>query len=325
MTDAYRFAGYGEPLKVVKLEKVPKPTLGSDTDLLIKVKAAAINPADLLYIEGRYFQQPSSFPAWAGFEGSGVVEEAGKSSGFHVGQRVHFRGGSWAEYALVDAKTSPPVPLPDEVSFEEGAQITINPITVFGMILDLGVQKGEFLLQSAASSALGRILIQVAKLKGIKTINIVRRDEHIASLKAIGADYVINSEKDDVVAKVKEIAPEGIKYAVDAVAGKTGTDIVNTLAVEGKVLVYGLLSNAPIEVSAVTLIGKRPIITGFWLAPWLQENPDKIKPTFAEIVHLLATKQLVLESKTFDGKTQFADAYTHATTPGKTEKSILQF
>lgn len=85
------------------------------------------------------------------------------------------------------------------------AQFTINPLTAYGLLAELGIQKGDFLLQTASASALGRFLIQIAKVRGIKTINVVRRDSQIEELKQIGADYVINYEKEDLVQRVNEI------------------------------------------------------------------------------------------------------------------------
>lgn len=324
---AYQFDAYGNAAEVVHQTKVPKPSIKSDTEVLIKVKAACVNPADLLFVAGIYNIKAKSFPSPAGFEAAGIIEEAGKASGYTNGQRVHIcvAPSTWSEYVVVDTKFSKPVPLPDSVSFEEGAQVTINPITVLGMFSALGVQKGEYILQTAASSALGRILIQYAKLKGYKTINVVRRDEHIAPLKAIGADYVINSEKEDLVARVKEIVPGGVKHAVDAVAGKVGTDVVNSLASRGTVLVYGLLSGKPIEVDAVTLIFQRPNVTGFWVTPWMSENPEKAKEAFGEVIESLATKKISFEYKAFDGRTQMTEAIKHSTTPGKAEKTIVNF
>jgi len=325
---AYKFDAYGNAADVIYQTKVPKPSIKTDTEVLVKIKAACVNPADLLFVGGWYNIKAESYPSPAGFEAAGIIEEAGKSSGFNKGQRVHIFctfPATWSEYAVIDTKIVTPVPLPDNVSFEEGAQITVNPITALGMIDTLGVKKGEYLLQTAASSALGRIIIKFAKLQGIKTINVVRRDEHIEALKAIGADYVINSEKEDLVKRVREIVPGGVKYAVDSVAGKVGTDVVNSLASRGTVLVYGLLSGKPIEVDAVTLIFQRPTVTGFWVGPWIQEEPEKAKAAFKEVVESLKEKKIELEFKTFDGKTQMIEAIKHSTTPGKAEKTIVNF
>jgi len=323
---AYLIDSYGGGEKVY-LGSVPKPSIKNDTDILVKVKVGVVNPADLLYIGGVYNIKVESFPAQVGFEGSGVVEVAGKSSGYKVGQRVHYTGlGTWSEYVVIDTAKGRTVPLPDEISFEEGAQLTINPITALSMILTLGAKKGEYLIQTGASSSLARIVILLAKAKGIKTINIVRRDEHIAGLKEIGADYVINSEKEDVVAKVNEIVPGGAQYAVDAVAGKLGAEVAKALAIKGVMLVYGLLSGFTIELDLISLLFKSVAVRGFYVYQWYDDSKkEEVKAAYDEIKAAIISRQLPLVYKAFDAKTQGAEAIKHSQTPGKSEKSILLF
>src|SRR5581483_1066272 len=188
-----RFHQFGEPAEVLKIEDVRKPEPGNG-EVLLKMLARPINPSDLLTIQGLYGALPQ-LPATPGFEGVGIIETLGSGvEGFSVGQRVIPLGtpGTWQEYMIVRAKSM--LPVPDPINNETAAQFVVNPVTAWVMVTeDLKVGKGEWLLQTAAGSTLGRIVIQIGKLRGFKTINIVRRREQIDELKQIGANEVICS------------------------------------------------------------------------------------------------------------------------------------
>jgi len=324
---AIQFDQFGEAKDVLHVNNsAPKPQITKDNQVLVRVKAAPINPSDRNFSTGAYKNEPK-FPGTPGFEGAGIIEEIGSAvTNLKVGQRVHFRvfGGSWAQYAVVDATAI--IPVPDSISFEVAAQLTINPLTVYGLIDDLGAQKGDFILQTAAASALGKILIRVAKLRGIKTINVVRRDSQIEELKQIGADYVINYEKEDLVQRVTEITNGGLKYAVDAVTGKLATLITKALSQGGTLILYGVLDRqSDFNPSPIDILRKVLTIKGFFLMAWERPNAHKVPAIYSELIELISTGKLPLEFKSFDVKTQFKEAYDHSLEPGKTDKTILLF
>jgi len=262
----------------------------------------------------------------------GVVEEIGSAvTGVKVGQRVHFyKLGTWRDLIVVDTSSDTLVPIPDTVSDFEGAQLTINPLTVVAMVSDLKIKEGsgEFLLQSASASALGRFVIQYAKAKGFKTINIVRRSEQVEELKKLGADYVINSDTEDLVAKVNEITQgEGVKYAIDPVGGAIGSLIVKTLSKKGQYLAFGRLASEPLELDMGFLVNKGVSVTGFWLIEWIarpEGKEERTKAGYGEIIRLLESKQVTLASEPFPAK-DFKDALEHCKKPGKSEKTLLLF
>lgn len=209
----------------VSLTTLPKPTATKQTEILVRVAAAPVHDFEKDYIEGNFNFAPTEFPGGIGIEGAGEVVESGEHSGIKVGQRVHFlapRMGSWAEYVLVDNAAFPAIPLPDEVNFEQGSQLASGPLTALGYFTDLAIPEGGYLVQTAAASEMGKFTIQYAKAKGIKTINIVRRNEQVAKLKELGADYVLNSEDGDLTEQILGIVgPNGAQYAVDTLGGKT--------------------------------------------------------------------------------------------------------
>jgi NADPH2:quinone reductase len=127
------------------------------------------------------------------------------------------------------------------------------------------------LLQSAAGSTLGRMLINLGRHDGFKTLNVVRRREAIAELKKIGGDAVISSSDGPIDEQVRKItAGDGARYAVDPVGGETGTGVFRALAPGGRLLLYGTLSGQPIEVDPRLVISGPRTVDGFWLGHWMR-------------------------------------------------------
>jgi trans-2-enoyl-CoA reductase len=169
-----------------------------------------------------------------------------------TGLEVFKGNGAFQEYILLDEKLVWPVP--DDMSDEAAAQFVINPWTSYSMLKDLQVPKGEYVIQSAANSTLGKQVILLAKHWGIKTINIVRRSEAKAELKALGADQVISSADEDVVARVKEITGgKGAWGALDAVSGSTTATLAASVRDGGQVFVYGVLGGTSLSISTLDL------------------------------------------------------------------------
>jgi NADPH:quinone reductase-like Zn-dependent oxidoreductase len=155
----------------------------------------------------------------------------------------------------------------------------------------LAVPRGEWLLQSAAGSELGRMIIRLAKHDGIRTINVVRRREAADELKRQGADAVIVSTEGPIDQQVRAIVGrEGVRYAIDPVVGETGTQMYQALGEEGRMLVYGSLTGEPIRVGAdprFILAGRR-ILEVFWLGYWFPRLDEaERRQLVTEIVALM--------------------------------------
>ena len=227
--------------KTVKIEEIEFPKV-SDDDVLIKVEAASINPADVYMTNGKYPAQPQA-PFTLGYEGSGTVVEVGKNHAHRlkVGDRVVFLSGSWAEYALISGNKV--FPMHPDNTFEEAASHFVNPVTV-AIMLQLVQQEGhKAVVQSAANSALGKMLIKLFKENGIKTINLVRRDDAKEELLRIGADYVLNTKDDDFEQKLEEIAKkENATKFFDAIGGEFAVKVLRKLPPGSIVTIYGILA-----------------------------------------------------------------------------------
>jgi NADPH:quinone reductase-like Zn-dependent oxidoreductase len=237
--------------------------------------ASPVNPSDLLYVRGHYSGVEPQFPAPVGFEGVGIVDTLGpEAEGVVVGQRVAIingQGGNWAEYAVAPAGST--LPAPEGIPDEQVASFVVNPASAILMVRHvLAVPRGEWLLQSAAGSELGRMIIRLAKRDGIRTLNVVRRRESVAELEALGADAVIVSAEGPIDEQVHDIVGgQGVKYAIDPVVGQTGTEMFKALDEDGRMLVYGSLTGEPIRMGEDPrhILSGRRTLEVFWLGYWL--------------------------------------------------------
>lgn len=264
----------------VELGTVAVPQPGS-TQLLIKVRLAAINPSDVAFIKGQY-GQPRKQGQPAGFEGVGEVVAAGSDPAAQamLGKRVAFATGlsywgSWAEYAVAEAAAS--IPLIDTVRDEDGAAMIVNPLTALAMF-DIVRQEGEkAFIVTAGASQLGKLILALAKEEGFRPIAIVRRDDQIAMLKEIGAAYVLNSEAADFGTSLKEIVKaEQPRIFLDAMTGPLAAGIFHVMPKRSRWIIYGRLdpSTTPI-LEPGQLIFQHKVIEGFWLTEWMRKSRER--------------------------------------------------
>jgi NADPH:quinone reductase len=288
---AIRFEQFGDPEQVLRVVDLPEPEPGPG-EVRVRMIASPINPSDLLVTRGRYGVLPK-LPATPGFEGVGVVEKAGPGllGAVYKGRRVavlNSDGGNWAEKVVIPAMRAIPVAadLPDE----QVASFFINPATVLAMTRHvLKVPRGEWLLQSAAGSALGKMMIKLGRKDGFKTLNVVRRREAVDELKALGGDAVISSSDGPIDQQVRDLTGgRGVSYALDCVGGETGSQVFKSLGDDSHMLIYGLLSDENIHFDPRAMIAGKRVIEGFWLGHWMLSR-SKIKAVglFMEIARLI--------------------------------------
>ncbi|MFF7889897.1 zinc-binding dehydrogenase [Streptomyces sp. NPDC020794] len=218
--------------------------------------------------------------------------------------------------------------MPDDVPDDQAASFVVNPAAAIVMVRHvLAVPQGEWLLQSAAGSELGRMIIRLAKREGIRTVNVVRRRESAAELERLSVDFVIVSTEGPIDEQVRsKIDPKGVKYATDPVIGETGTQIFKALHEDGHMLVYGSLTGEPIRIGEdprYVLAGRR-ILEVFWLGYWLLRlNDSERKQLGQDIIELMREGIL----KTSPGRKysleEIHDAVTQAEQTGRKGKVYL--
>jgi NADPH:quinone reductase-like Zn-dependent oxidoreductase len=272
------FDQFGPPEEVLQVRDVPLPEPGRN-EVRVRMLASPVNPSDLMVIRGEYGRLPT-LPATPGFEGAGVVDDSGGGllalvRGLKPGKRVGVicaGGGAWAEYVVVPARQV--VPLPDSMPVEQAASFFVNPASAIAMTRHvLKVPPGEWLLQTAAGSALGRMVIRLGKQFGFRTLNVVRRREQAEELLQAGADAAVCEADEPVPDRVRDLTDgRGVRYAIDAVGGTTGTAAMQALGAGGRLLVYGTLSGKPITIDPRLLMMGHKRLEGFWLSEWVREQ-----------------------------------------------------
>jgi NADPH:quinone reductase-like Zn-dependent oxidoreductase len=273
---ALRFEAFGEPRQALRLEDVPDPVPGPG-EVRLSMVLRPINPSDLLQVKGVYGRRPI-LPATAGLEGLGVVEALGPDvEGLRPGQRVVPLGaqGTWADQLVTPAGNL--VAIPDGLSDEMACQVIVNPLTAWLMAVEeLGLGPGDWLVQTASGSAVGRCLLQIAKLRGFKVLSLVRRRTDLAlALEAEGVGPVLSTEDPDWGDRALDLLPpEGATAAVDAVGGIVGGRVAMLLRRGGTLLVYGALSMEPLQVPGGQMIFRTLTLRGFWLTDWKQRTPN---------------------------------------------------
>ena len=325
---ALRFAQVGDPLAVLRMEEVPTPEPGSG-EVRLRITHRPINPSDLYCIQGIYPIRPD-LPGSPGFEGVGVIEALGDGvTGVNRGQRViptTGLAGTWAEHLIVPATAI--VPMPEAISDQAAAQTLVNPMTAWAILNDeLVLAAGDWVLQTAASSTLARLIIQLARHRGLRTVNAVRRREQVQDLVALGADAVVCTEDESLVDRVRELTGGGgVRAAIDAVGGPKGAEVAACLGSGGTMVTMGLLSGAPLgPFDAAEMVFKSTAIRGFWLITWFATRPrDTIERAFGEVLTLLASGVLDPPVEAEYDLADFRKAIAHAQRPGRHGKILLR-
>ncbi|RTL38914.1 MAG: alcohol dehydrogenase [Burkholderiales bacterium] len=271
-----------------------EPTAPGPGQVLVAVLAAPINPSDVLMLTGGYGILPQ-LPAVGGSEGVGRIVAVGDGvSHLSAGQTVLLPTGSgtWATHLVADAKRF--VPLPPGADAQQLSMLTVNPATALLMLSEfVPLQPGDWVIQNVANSGVGGYLTQLARLRGLRTVNIVRREAAAAAVKADGGDVVL-VDGDDLAVRVKDaIAGAPIRLGIDAVGGKATNRLATCVAEGGTVINYGLMSGEPCVVSPQSFVFNDLTLRGFWLAKWFRTAPREAQQAlYGELTRLIATGQL---------------------------------
>lgn len=292
---------------------------------LLEVVAAPINPSDLLTLTGEYGDLPP-LPAIGGREGVGRIAELGPDAGeLPVGQSVLLPRGSGTWSTHVVAVAAELQPLPHEPDPLQLSMMTINPPTAALLLSEfVSLQPGEWVIQNAANSAVGLYLVQLARYRGYRTVNVVRREGAAEVVREAGGDVVLVDGED--LAKGVSAAIDGapIRLGIDAVAGAATGHLADCLC-EGATLVnYGRMSGEPCALKPDALVYGDLTLRGFWLARWFRHAPEERRRAIVgEIAGLIATGKLHAPIQATYDVSEIKDAVAAAASDGRSGKILI--
>ena len=317
---------HGNPADVLKVESRPWPTPAAN-EVLVKMSAAPINPADLNQIEGKYPVRPK-LPATPGFEGAGVVVESGADvNGLTSGKLVILPHniGTWRDAIAV--KSEDLVIVPDGIEPVQAAMLKINPLTAWRLLHDyVDLQKGDWLIQNAANSAAGSDVIQIAHELGYKTVNVVRRAELIDELRGEGGDVVL-VDGDNLRDEVKNATGcASIRLGLNSVGGDSALRLANCLAPGGTLVSFGAMSLQPLKIPTGLLIFKDLRFRGIWINKWYDNaTPSERMETFRPLFDMARRGLLKTKIAKAYPLNEIKAAVAHAAQGKRSGKIIFEF
>ena len=322
-----RISRTGPPDEVTELHPQSRPSAGPG-EVLIRMRAAAVNPADLNFIEGTYGKKPA-LPCVPGMEGAGVIEATGEGvDGLTPGLLVLplISPGNWTTWRVLPAAAV--LPLPSAMDPQQAALLRINPATAWGLLHAAGPPApGSWVVQNAASSAAGHCVIQVAKSLGLRTLNFVRRPESIAVCGALGADLTFTDDAPGLAAAKAALAGcQAPSLALNAVGGESALRQLDLLGIDGTQVTYGAMARQPLKVPNGLLIFKTLVLRGFWLTRW-QENlpPGEMAALYQKLAALAVAGQLRQQIAAAYPLTGYRRALAHAAQSARNGKVIFTF
>jgi NADPH2:quinone reductase len=301
---------------------IPRPGPG---EVLVKMKATPINPSDLARI--RSVTDPSERLSFIpGIEGSGTIVDRGPGilPWFWQDKRVacsssHSNGGTWAEYMVTPAMHC--VPLPGDISDEQGAMMLVNPLTAVAFF-DIARHNGhKAIINTAAVSSLGRIIELLSQKHNITVIHIVRNEKQKNLLISRGAEYIIDSSEINFADNLYSLSHKlQASLVLDAIGGELTRQIMLAVPYGSSMLIYGNLSGEQPQIDHKSIVLDNKKVSGFYLGSWLKEQGMiTTVRSILRVRQLLKSKIVVPVQERFslDKAQQAVDTYLGNMTAGK--------
>ena len=329
------FRKTGEPKSVLQLAEIPTPPLAPG-EALVRILLSPIHPSDLHMVRGRYGYQPE-LPASPGIEGVGIVEAVGPGvQDPTVGTRVVFvhMWQIWREQIVCPVDRL--VPVPHGLDDSAAATCCTNPLTAWALTKSShNLKEGDWLVQTAAASNVGKFVLQLAQQYRFKTINVIRRREQETIIRTLGGNEVICTDDEDLSARLQELtAGKGVERAIDCVAGELGAEIARNLAPAGTMLVYGALSSHRqtdpakfiIPLFAPRLIYSTATVRGWWLPRWVSSQPlAEVRAATNDLLTMLSKGALTPPAIVRYSSKDFQEAVRLADGEAGQQKILLDF
>ncbi|PYL32414.1 MAG: alcohol dehydrogenase [Verrucomicrobia bacterium] len=317
---------HGNPAEVLHVESQRWPTPGAG-EVIVKMRAAPVNPADLNQIEGKYPVR-AQLPATPGFEGAGIIADVDRDvTNVAAGALVILPHniGTWRDAVAVKADEL--VVVPAGIKPVHAAMLKINPMTAWRLLHDyVDLARGDWLIQNAANSAAGRAVIQIAHELGYKTVNVVRRSELISELRADGGDIVL-VDSENLRREVQDaIGAPPVRLGLNAVGGESALRLANCLAPGSTLVTYGAMSLQPLKIPNGLLIFKDLRFRGIWINKWYDNaTPAQRMEAFQHLFEMAQRGLLQTKVEKAYPLSEAKTAVAHAARGQRSGKIIFEF
>jgi NADPH:quinone reductase-like Zn-dependent oxidoreductase len=316
---------FGDPAEVLRLSDsvMPEPGPGQ---VRIRTLLSPIHNHDLWTVRGSYGYKPP-LPAIGGSEAVGVVDELGEGVPADLlGRRIAVASvhGTWAEFFLAPAAGL--VPLPDAITDEAAAQLIAMPFSAISLLEFLGVSEGDWVIQNTANGAVGKTLAMLAQARGVNTINLVRRDEGVAELAALGIENAVSTAADGWKEKVRGLVGDSvIRAAVDSIGGHATGDLADVLGENGLLVSFGSMTGEAMHIPSGAVIFKQLTLKGFWGSKVSSAMAgDQRRRLIGELVGRVASGELQLPVEAVFGLDEAASAVKTSLASGKAGKVLFR-
>jgi NADPH:quinone reductase-like Zn-dependent oxidoreductase len=316
------FRQTGDPRDV--LEWAPfSPQAPAAGEVLVRISAAPINPADLNLIEGTYGVK-AILPAVPGIEGCGIVEISG-SDDFHPGEPVMFlrRASTWATHTTVPASAL--FKLPPAIDLVQAAMLKVNPATAWQLLHGFSaLNAGEWIVQNLGNSAVGRCVIQLSRDLGVRTISFVRSASVADELRQLGADQVFIDDEEGLAAAKTMLGGAKAALAFNAVGGESALRLMKLLRESATHITYGAMGRKPLTLSNGMLIFRDLRIRGLWLTRWVENAPvEEVTAIYQNLARRVTAGQLVQPVDGTFPLSAFQDAVARLDAPERAGKVLF--
>jgi len=320
------FATAGKPEDVVRYADAPAPSATAPDNVLVKIMAFPINPADLLTMQGIYPRLGTATRA-IGNEAVGEIAAVGADvRDFVPGDRVIMLSlDNWREYRLVKASEVVKVSPHGDILQQSG--LKVNPATASLLLRQfVELKAGNWIIQNAANSAVGRAAIQLALISGVRTVNLVRRSNVMDELKALGAHAVL-LDGDDLAGRVRAATGNApILLGIDSVGGAATDRIASCLSPGATLVIYGAMSGEPATVAPGAVVFNDLRIRGLWLSKYLMSAPrDAIDVLYRRLDELSVSGRLATKIDSVFSADDIKGAVRRASEAGINGKVVVRF
>lgn len=316
---------FGEPADVLVAGDAPRPEPGRG-EVRIRMRLAPIHNHDLVTVRGQYGWKPQ-LPAIGGSEGFGVIDAVGEGVEGHApGQRVSAASGrgTWAECFIAPATML--APIPDAVPDEMAAQLLAMPLSALMLLEFLDVRPGQWIVQNAAAGAVGKTLAMLAAARGVHVLGLVRHDEAVEALSALGIDAVLSTARPAWREAARALVGEGgARAAVDSVGGSAASDLVHLLGEGGTLVAFGAMGGEPMHLPSGDVIFRHLQVKGFWGSRVSREmDPADKRRLVGELLARAARGELRLPVDGVFAFEDIAQAVEASLRPGRPGKVLLR-